>query len=122
MPELDMRTAVLRAEPELPIAAIRHVQTHVPAVIGHLLDVKVRAIGNDLVNRAIGIASDFHSVCHFLTIWAAHAGKRLIVELMQKTDWRGLHLPQPERTTASTIAICKGVQGFVVDMALPRVV
>jgi hypothetical protein len=64
VPKLNVRSAVLCAEPELPTTAIWHFEAHVPAVIRHLLNVKVRAIGNDLINRAIGVPSDFHGICH----------------------------------------------------------
>ena len=52
----------------------------------------------------------------------SRSGERLIVELMQETEWRGLHLPKPQCAPGTSIPIGEWVQRLVINMSLPRVI
>src|SRR5687768_15604763 len=70
MPRLDMRAAVLRAQPELPITPITAFDPDKPAVVRHPLYVK-RAVPSDDFVYAVALSANLNGLSREARVVAA---------------------------------------------------
>src|SRR3990167_3391525 len=95
-----MRPAVLGPDVEQPQIAVGKRDLHRPAVVSHLLDLQIAALGYDLVYRAVTVPADFNHAAapgRCLAVLPAHQGQvanRLLRQCANLASMRGCWLTE----------------------------